>query len=100
MLTKQVIRNFDVWDTDFDDLCLFTAQLTGTVTQYESFGVTVPEWLTDCLGESKRVTSERVRVQKLTELKRLKARRETLLSADEKRVDIEAVIEKLEREVT
>ena len=89
----------DLWDVEFDDLCLFTAQLTGVVSHYESFGVSVPEWLTERLGESRRVLSERMRVQKLTELKRLRAQRETLLSDDEKRSNIESMIAKLETEV-
>lgn len=98
MLTKHTIQHFDLWDTDFDDLCLFTAQLSVTLNQYDRLAFSVPEWLQERSTEVSRVLLERVKVQKLAELKRLRSRRETLLTTDEKRKQVEDLITKLETE--
>ena len=98
MLTVHTIKHFDLWETDFDDLCLFTAQLTLIVNQYENLRVTVPEWFLDRLNESVRVLSERLKVGKQAQIKRLRAQRETYLSDDTKLANVDAKILALEAE--
>ena len=95
--TRDFVVSFDTYENSLDDLLIFSAQLDMVV---EKLGGNCPEWLKEQKEETAIVLAERIRAEKKRQLKTMKARRETLLTASEKREKLDSEIAELEKELT
>ena len=96
--SMDALKNFDLPADRLDvaDLIGLSAFARIATDEYAKHGLTVPEWVTDKQNLVAREISTRSADAKAARLKDLKARRAALKTAEEKRVDLDAEIAKLE----
>lgn len=85
--------------TDFDLFVFMVAAINQAAGAYANLGLTAPEWLTEKQNEATSALTVRIKAEKARELKRLRARRETLATPSEQREKIEARMAALEKEL-
>lgn len=92
-----LLKNFDAERMDVDELValsLFARQLHG---EYETLNLDVPDWVDESTRGVRLEIRSRVSDLLAKRLKEAKARRASLRTTEEKRTELDAEIEKLEK---
>jgi seryl-tRNA synthetase len=89
------LKRFDADRADMEEMLELSAYGRTLVAEYDALSVPQPEWLAEVLDRLKKAIADKRRDAILKALKTVKARKETLKSAEEKRKDAEAEIERL-----
>lgn len=90
------IRNFQADKNGLEDLIHLLSVATGLRQTYESVQVESPEWLDRNMKAIRRAIKDRTADDAARRLAKLKAQRTTLLTASERRAQIDEEIAKLE----
>ncbi len=98
-ITVRVIKTLDVQELDTEELGLYVAQLASVEAGYKASGQEVPAWFANAQKEGQTILALRQRDEKQRKLANLKARQSSLKTREEKRADVDAEIEALEKEL-
>lgn len=79
-----------------EDLMALSAFATSLLSAYDAHKVAVPEWITDANAALSREIKTRVRDELEARLKKIKAQRESLKTAEEKRAALDREAAELE----
>lgn len=83
-----------------EDLVAFYGDLRSRQESYDELGIDIPAWLENKFGDVQAEIKARRRASVQARLEKLKAQRLALRTPDEKRKDVEAEIEALEKELS
>lgn len=90
------LKNLDIDRMDLDEAVALLAFGKAVRAEYDSVQVEVPEWVDARIRELKREIHARQADSRDKRLRELKARREALKPAEERRSEIDAEIKRLE----
>ncbi len=90
------LKNLDVERMDADDLIALSAFAKILEAEYAAHSLEVPEWLKDRQAELKREILTRTADMRAKRIREINARLDTLKTADEKRADLKAELERLQ----
>jgi hypothetical protein len=90
------LRGLDIERTDLDEMVALSAFGRDMKAEYERLIIPIPEWLEDRLVELDRETRLRRTDALEKKLKELRARKETLKTAEQKRQDVDTEMAKIE----
>jgi hypothetical protein len=93
------IRNFQADRMDLDELTELSAVGRILVDEFERLSLEVPDWVTANLKSLRREIKTRVADQLEKSLRDKKTRLEALKPAEQKRTDLQAEIDKLEKQL-
>ena len=100
MLTSQIKKVLSEIETNkVDDLIIAKVALRNLDAGYQDAGIETPEWVIDGINDLEREITNRNRAQLTKDLKKAKARRYALASADEKRKTLDSQIAELEKKL-
>ncbi len=91
------LRGLDVERTDLDEMVALSTFGRAMNAEYDRLAIPIPEWLEDRLTELDRETRLRRTDALEKKLKELKARKETLKTAEQKRTDVDSEMLKIEK---
>lgn len=94
-LSQMVVRDV----VSLEHLVAARCDLKHLAANYDDLKLDTPEWVVDMLKEVEREIGERTRAEKQARLKKLQARRAGLMTADEKRANLDKEIEELMKQV-
>jgi len=93
------LQGFQVRNVSIDTLVAVRADLKTLASNYTDLGVDMPAWIVSKLAEVEREIKNLTRAQKEAKLAKLKASRAGLMTADEKRKQLDADILAAEEEL-
>jgi hypothetical protein len=93
------LENFSVRNVSLEELVAVRSDLKTLANNYEDLKVDMPEWLPAKIEEVEREISSQTKTEKLARLKKLEARRASLMTADEKRKNVDDEIASLKAQI-
>lgn len=94
----QALKKFNLDVFNLDELVELSAGAENILEHYAALAIPVPEWIQDASRSIRREINRRQDDDRQLALKNLKARRASLMTADEKRSKIDREIEALEKQ--
>ena len=79
-----------------DDLIGVRSDLKCLAANYDDLKLTIPDWISVKLDELEMEVKNQVRAERMAELHKLKSRRAALMTADEKRSNLDTQIAQME----
>jgi len=96
MIKLDILKNFTVNSASIEEAIFAAENMQALAAGYEKRKLEIPEWIANKLDEVEAYINVQVMAERKASLKKLKMRRSTLATAEEKRIDLDKQISELE----